>query len=156
MSGLPLALLARLALGVSFLVMGWLKVQDPVAFLKLLREYDMLPLQPPWAINALAVSLPWLELWLGALVLLGVGTRGAALGLGALLSVFTAAIVVRSLGLVASEGTPFCEVAFDCGCGSGEVLICTKLAQNAGLLLATVVATLSQDRRWSLRARLLR
>lgn len=155
MSGLPVALLARLALGATFVVMGWGKVQDPVAFLKLLREYEMVPLQPPWLINGLAASLPWLEIWLGGLVLLGVGTRGAGLGLALLLAVFTGAIVARTVGIVAAEGTPWCEVAFDCGCGSGEVLICRKLLENGALFVAALVAGVSRDQHLSLRPRLL-
>ena len=37
-TGLPL-LLARLAVGATFLTLGWAKFSDPVAFLKALREY---------------------------------------------------------------------------------------------------------------------
>ena len=30
----------------------------------------------------------------------------------------------------AGSDLPFCAIKFDCGCGTGEILICRKLAEN--------------------------
>jgi len=60
-TGLPL-LLIRLFLGGLFIYMGVHKVEDPVAFLKLIRMYEMVPESPPYFLNGIAVVLPWLPL----------------------------------------------------------------------------------------------
>ena len=44
-SGIPF-LIARLALGAYFIYMGVSKVQEPFTFLKLIRQYEMLPETP--------------------------------------------------------------------------------------------------------------
>ena len=44
----------------------------------------------------------------------------------------------------------FCSVNFDCGCGTGVVFVCDKLAENCGLLLLSVVAIVSRSRRFCL------
>jgi uncharacterized membrane protein YphA (DoxX/SURF4 family) len=152
-SGWPL-LIARLVVGGLFLKMGFAKVDDPVAFLKLLREYELAPADWPWALNALAISIPWLELWLAALLLLGVAVRGVSLALLGLLAVFTVAVAVRALGIAEADAVPLCEVAFDCGCGSGVVRACAKVPENLGLMLLCVVGLVSRSRRLCLRPRL--
>jgi len=120
--------MARLALGALFLYMGLSKALHPVDFLKLLRQYDLT--QVPWLLNLIAATLPWFEIFCGVLLVAGVGVRGAALILGIMLVAFTAVVLHRALGLHAALAIPFCAVKFDCGCGSGEVLICRKLAEN--------------------------
>lgn len=143
-------LVARLVLGPTFLVMGQAKIADPVAFLKLVREYDLVPVSMPWLLNVLAVGLPWLEVVCGALLLLGVALRGAALTVLGMLLMFTVAIVLRALSIQAAEGVAFCSIAFDCGCGSGEVFVCSKIPQNLGLMFLAAVALLSRSCRFCL------
>jgi uncharacterized membrane protein YphA (DoxX/SURF4 family) len=154
-TGLPL-LLARLAVGVVFVAMGWSKLDEPVTFLKALREYEMFPPGAPWLMNATAAALPLAEVLCGALLLLGVAVRGTALFLGGMLLVFTFAIALRAAELADAGALPLCAVAFDCGCGKGVQNGCSKLAENAGLLLACGVALASRSRRWCLRPALLR
>lgn len=153
-TGLPL-LAARLVVGFLFVRMGWAKLEDPVAFLKLVRQYELAPESVPWLLNGMAIVIPWLEVWLGALLLLGVAVRGVSLALLALLVVFTGAIALRGLGLAESQGLPLCDVAFDCGCGGGVVRACTKVTENLGLALLLVVALLSRSRRFCVAATLL-
>ena len=149
-SGWPL-LAARLILGATFLWLGAAKVGEPVEFLKLIRQYEMVSDRSHELLNGLAAWMPWLEIWCGALLVLGVAVRGAALTLTALLAAFTAAIASRALGIQADEGQAFCAIAFDCGCGSGVVNICGKLAQNSGLLVLSLIALISRSTRWCLR-----
>ena len=151
-SGLPL-MLARLAVGAAFIVMGALKVDDPVAFLKLVRTYEMVPDEPAWLLNGIAATLPWLEIWCGALLVAGLWIRGAATVLLVLLVVFTVALTRRALAIGEAEQLAFCAIAFDCGCGTGEVNICRKLTENAGLLALSCVALVSRSRRWCLSSR---
>jgi uncharacterized membrane protein YphA (DoxX/SURF4 family) len=127
------ALAARWFLGAVFVYMGLEKALDPVSFLKLVRQYDMV--HTPFLLNSVAVALPWFEVFCGALLLAGIAVRGAALTLTCVLIPFTALVWHRALILQAARVIPFCAVKFDCGCGGGEVFICGKLLENAGLIL---------------------
>lgn len=118
----------RLVVGALFIYMGLNKALHPVDFLKLLRQYDLT--QVPWLLNSIAATLPWFEIFCGVLLVAGVGVRGAALILGIMLIAFTAVVFHRALGLHVALAIPFCAVKFDCGCGSGEVLICQKVVEN--------------------------
>ena len=52
-----------------------------------------------------------------------------------MLAPFTVVVLQRALAMQAALAISFCAVKFDCGCGTGEVLICGKLAENGLLLL---------------------
>ena len=107
-SGVPL-LLARVFVGGWFVYHGFLKVGDPVDFLKVLREYELLPLDPPHIINGLAVTLPWIEVVGGLALLLGVALRSAAVLMIVMLGAFTAAVLLRASGVQSDTGQSFCE-----------------------------------------------
>ena len=146
-----LTLLARLALGGTFVTLGALKIAEPVAFLKAVRQFGVVADTDPALLNSLAAWMPWIEVWCGLLLVLGIGVRGAALLLLAMLLVFTPAIVSRGLELQAQAGVAFCEIAFDCGCGTGVINVCSKLTQNAVLIGLALLALLSPARRLALR-----
>jgi len=148
-AGVPI-LLIRFALGVFFIWMGVTKIGDPVAFLKSIRMFEMLPETPPYYLNATAVVLPWLEVFCGTALILGLWIRGAAACIGVMLCVFTPAIFLRTMHIHDTEGTPFLQIAFDCGCGTGEVIIWRKLIENSGLLLLAVLALLARSRKYTL------
>jgi uncharacterized membrane protein YphA (DoxX/SURF4 family) len=149
------SLLARLLLGGVFVALAVLKLVDPVGFLKAVRQFGVVADTDPTLLNAVAAWLPWLELWCGLLLLLGVGVRGAALLVLVMLLVFTPAIASRGLELQRAGGAAFCDIAFDCGCGTGVVNVCSKLAQNTGLIALALVALLTRPRRFALRPALL-
>ncbi|HZL99208.1 MAG TPA: MauE/DoxX family redox-associated membrane protein [Planctomycetota bacterium] len=150
-----LTLMARLILGGTFLVLGALKIGDPVGFLKAVRQFGVVADTDPTLLNAVAAWLPWIEVSCGLLLLLGAGVRGAALIVLAMLLVFTPAIASRGIELRAAGGGPFCDIAFDCGCGTGVVNVCSKLAQNAALIGLALLALLSRSTRFCLRPQLL-
>lgn len=128
-----LRLLARLVLGGLYIYMGLIKALAPVAFLKILREYNIT--SDPFILNAIAITLPWFEIFCGVLLVLGIALRATALLSLLMLVPFTLLVLDRALALHAAGNIPFCGIRFDCGCGAGEVLICAKLAENAVLSL---------------------
>ncbi len=146
-TGLPL-LAARAVLGLDLMYLGIKKIGDPVTFLKLIRQYHMLPEDPAVYLNSVALILPWMETICGAALILGLAVRGAGLISAGMLGVFTPMIYWRGMELF-REGAAatFCGVNFDCGCGSGEVFVCSKLATNAGLFLLTLIVVFSRSRR---------
>ncbi len=104
-----ISLLARLITAGVFLFAAYDKVWDPANFAASMATYDLLPL---WAINAASVSLAWLEMLVGTLLLIGLLTRAAAL--------WACALLVFFIGLMTYAGIT--GAGFDCGCfpGGGE------------------------------------
>ena len=143
-------LLARLIVGGYFAYLAVQKIADPVDFLKDIREYNLLPESVPLLFNLTAVTLPWIEVLCGLLLVAGLCVRGSASVILALMIFFTTAIFIRALGVYGQGGTAFCAIEFDCGCGSGVINICNKLATNLSLTGLTVIALLSRSRRFSL------
>ena len=148
-----LAVCARLFLGGLFIYMGLNKASHPVEFLKLVREYDLT--QSAAILNFIAAALPWFEIFTGLLLVAGVGVRGAGLLAFGMLVPFTVAIAQRALAIHEASGTPFCGIRFDCGCGAGEVLICKKLVENAGLVVLSLLIVAIRAPRAALRYSLL-
>lgn len=149
------AVLARWWLGCVFIFMGLHKaLPHPEAFLKLVRQYDLVT--DPFLLNAIGAALPWFEVYCGVLLLAGVAVRGTALNLIAMLVPFTFIVVKRALAIVAASHIPFCAVKFDCGCGAGEVFICHKVIENTVLLLLSAWLLTGHGRRFCLRFSLLR
>ncbi len=146
--------LARWVLGGVFIYMGLHKVMDPVEFIKLIRLYHVV--STPVVLNFIAITLPWFEVFCGLLLLTGIAVRGTALLLVAMLIPFTLAILRRALEVAATGHLPFCAVKFDCGCGSGEVLICGKLIENTALVLVAIWILSRSDHRFGLRPSLLK
>ncbi len=143
------AVLARWILGAVFLYFGLQKALHPVDFLKLVREYEVVT--NPFLLNVIAASLPWFEVFCGLLLLAGVAVRGSALMLVLMLTPFTILVLRRALAIAGAQGLPFCAVKFDCGCGTGEILICRKLAENFFLISFSVWLLFGFGRRFSLR-----
>jgi uncharacterized membrane protein YphA (DoxX/SURF4 family) len=140
---------ARWLLGLLFIYTGLEKTIDPVAFLKLVRQYDLV--RTPFLLNAIAATLPWFEVCCGVFLFLGVAVRGTAVTLVAVLIPFTLVVWHRALILEAAKMIPFCAVKFDCGCGTGEVFICAKLLENFCLILLSCWVIVGYGRRCALR-----
>ena len=91
--------LLRLALGGVFIVASLDKISHPAAFALAIRNYQILPIAVS---NLFAITLPWIELAAGALLILGVKCRSNAAILSGLMFVFNIALVlalVRGLNI---------------------------------------------------------
>ncbi|GAY07118.1 MauE/DoxX family redox-associated membrane protein [Pseudonocardia sp. N23] len=121
--------LARLGLAAVWLVSGTIKAVDPDQTYIAVRAYDVLP---TGVVSVVATVLPFLELALGVLLLIGLGTRAAAALAAVVLVVFIAGVVqawARGLSI-------------DCGCfgGGGQVApdataYGTEVLRDVGFLL---------------------
>ena len=132
-----------------------MKLRDPYEFLKQTSLYNILPTNPPLWLNLTAIVVPYLELLCAVALILGFWRRGAALIVAGMLLFFTPMLFVRALGMYAHPAAGvtyswFCAVKFDCGCGTGEVFICRKLAENIGLLLGALIVLFSASSRFCL------
>lgn len=143
------ALAARWLVGGLFIYMGLNKAMQPVEFLKLVRQYEMV--ESPLVLNVIAATLPWFEVVCGLCLVAGVAIRGAAVVSLAMLVPFTLVVLRRALAIQGVEGIPFCAVRFDCGCGAGVVAICHKLVENGFLVLLSGFLVATRRHRWAIR-----
>lgn len=102
-----LTLIARLALGGILLVAGFLKVDAPDKSAMSVRAYEILPIS---VANAFGYALPWFEVGIGLLLILGIAVRiNALIGTGLMVLFIIAISQAWARGLT-----------IDCGCfGSG-------------------------------------
>ena len=110
LAGDIVGLLVRLGLAAVWLLSGLEKASDPRETIVAVRSYELLPES---MVGAVAATLPYLEISLGVLLVLGFATRLAAVLSAALLLVFIGGVIsaaVRGLSI-------------DCGCfgGGGQV-----------------------------------
>jgi len=101
-----LTLFSRLILGVVLLVAGGLKIGNLPKSAMAVRSYEMLPI--PLA-NFLGYTLPWIEIGLGLLLIVGVTVKiSGALGALTMLAFIIAIAQAWARGL-----------SIDCGCFGG-------------------------------------
>jgi uncharacterized membrane protein YphA (DoxX/SURF4 family) len=150
----PLAIVLRILVGAVFIALGWKKLGDPVAFLKAIKAYELVGAEHYVLLNSIAATLPVLEIVIGICLVLGIARRGAAFVAFVMLAVFSYAVYQRGVTLAAEQGTELCAIAFDCGCGTGVEKVCSKLAQNAALLVAAAYVAYFPTMRIALRDRL--
>ena len=105
-----IGLLARLVLGGTLLFAGGLKVGNPLGSARAVQGYDVMPFE---VARFIGYALPWLEIVVGLLLVLGLFTRISAV-VGALLML---AFVV-GIAQAWARG-----LTIDCGCfgGGGQV-----------------------------------
>jgi uncharacterized membrane protein YphA (DoxX/SURF4 family) len=121
--------LARIGLAAVWIISGTIKAADADQTYVAVRAYDVLP---PAGVEVVAALLPWVELALGVLLLVGVGVRLVAGLSAALLLVFVAGVSQAwARGLL-----------IDCGCfggggavAPGETTYVQELLRDAGFLL---------------------
>ncbi|UJX40143.1 DoxX family membrane protein [Desulfovibrio sp. JY] len=79
----------RVALGLVFLAAAWDKIVDPMAFAKIIRNYQIVPGQ---LVAGVALVLPWIEVVVGMCLITGFLSRGAGLSASLMMAVFLAAM----------------------------------------------------------------
>jgi uncharacterized membrane protein YphA (DoxX/SURF4 family) len=91
--------LLRCVLGGVFIYASFYKILSPGAFAHQIYNYHMLP---PWAINPLAMTLPWLQLFCGLCLIVNRWTRGASLWIVVMVGIFQIALasaLIRGLNI---------------------------------------------------------
>jgi putative oxidoreductase len=137
-NGRALLLAGRVALGGIFVYAAYAKLHFGGAwhlrdyhffFAMAINSYNMLPLP---VVQWMARILPWLELALGALLILGIGLRWASSAITLLLLVFMGALTrAAMLGL-----------EINCGCfGYSSQKPTTELFHDSGLLILALAVT---------------
>lgn len=139
-----LGLAARLAIGAVFLWAGGSKIGDLPGSVRAVNAYQILPYGVSTVVGSM---LPFVEVAVGVLVLVGLATRLAAAVSGVLFAVFVAGIAsawARGLSI-------------DCGCfgGGGELAAGqnpqygSEIARDVALLALAAVLVWRPVTRWS-------
>lgn len=120
-----LTLLARLILGGVLIVAGALKVGNLQKSAMSVRAYEMLPI---WLANFFGYALPWVEIGIGALLVLGVAVRMMG-ALGALIM----------LGFIIAIAQAWARgLSIDCGCFGGGGAIDPEDTKYASSILRDI------------------
>lgn len=117
-------------LAVIFIISATGKIRNPANFTSTVSTYHLLP--KVW-IRPFAIILPWLELVLGLMLLLGWATRMAAITSIVLLLVFLAA-----MGINLARG----RKDLDCGCSGkrhAQKISWKPIARNVLLILLSLL-----------------
>ena len=101
-----LSLIFRLTLGTVLLLAGYLKAINPQKSAMAVRAYEMLPVS---VANIFGHILPWFEIAIGALLILG-----AAVKISAVLGGFTMLMFIVAISQAWARG-----LSIDCGCFGG-------------------------------------
>jgi putative oxidoreductase len=133
-----LLIAGRILLGLIFIYAAYTKLHFAGAwhlrdyyflFAMGIDSYKMLPLT---VVQWMAKVLPWLELALGSMLVIGAGVRWAGLAVSALLVVFMIALAHAALG----------GLEINCGCfGNNSVKPSTELVRDVGLLVVALAVT---------------
>ena len=101
-----LTLLSRLVLGGVLLAAGALKVGNPQKSAMAVRAYEVLPIN---IANFLGYVLPWMEVGVGTLLIIGVGVK-----ISAAIGGFTMFVFIIAISQAWARG-----LNIDCGCFGG-------------------------------------
>ena len=125
-----LALVLRIALGAIFVYSAWSKLKDSWAlFAMAVDSYQVLPL---WGVQLVARTLPWVELLIGVLLIVGRWMRVASVACSLLLLLFFVLIIRAHL-----KG-----LEINCGCfGPGEVISWRTLLRDGAMVAGSLVLT---------------
>jgi len=129
---------SRIFLGIMFIYAGYTKVDNPLQFAAAIEAYRLLP---PAAVILVADWLPWFEILLGAVLILGLWLRHTAAFSAALLGFFIAVMLVTHLR----------GIEADCACfGIGEKISPLTLARDTLFVLPALFLALQSriQARW--------
>ena len=131
-------------LGAIFLYASYDKILHPADFARIVYHYQLIgPSQHigPWVANLLAVTLPWIEVVVGLMLLTGFWRREAALVTSGLLAVFIAAVASALLRGIDIE---------NCGCfsvtGEGRAAGLKLILGDAAMLAGALALAFEQPR----------
>ena len=134
-------LICRIIVGLMFIVVGVGKIANPEEFAKEIANYQILPYL---FVNITAIIVPWIELFAGILLLLGVQTKSSSIVIAVMTVVFTIAVIIAI-----AKG-----LNIECGCYSNiasQQVGLPKVLENIGLLILTFIIILSDNKKFSLK-----
>ena len=119
--------LIRVTIGFLFIYAGAEKISDTEAFAISIYNYRLLPVS---TLNFFAITLPWLEIITGILLLFGIAVKENSTIIFSMLLIFTFAIIISR----------FRGLSIDCGCfGKGTQIGLMKLGENLLMIVGLLI-----------------
>ncbi len=134
-----LKIIARIMVGLVFLIFGLEKIPVPNVFAGEIMNYGFFPL---FSVNLIAIFLPWVEVLVGIFVLLGIRLQSAATFSGILMILF-----IISVGIAMAKG-----LDISCGCSSSHNIKVgwQKIFENLGYLILCIYIFIFPNSKFSL------
>ena len=134
-----IVLCMRVVLGIVFLIESYQKILDPQQFAREISNYHFIPLGLE---NVVAIILPWIEVFIGLGLILGIMIDGSSLISGVLLIMFNLLVIqamIRGFNI-------------ECGCGlkEGQMVGWQKLMENMTLLITSYIIFNQKNRSFQL------
>jgi len=135
----PVVIISRLILGAVFIYASIDKIQNPADFAKAINNYHVLPFGLE---NLMALVLPWLELFVGICLIIGVMVDGATI-----LVVLMNIMFIFAISQALARG-----ISIDCGCFSvssesgGSTIGIQTIIRDIGYLILSYVVYHRKDR----------
>tara|TARA_Y100001968_G_C19329344_1_gene703458 strand:+ start:78 stop:494 length:417 start_codon:yes stop_codon:yes gene_type:complete len=125
----------RLLVGLVFIIASYDKIIDPAQFARDISNYHIIPFGLE---NLIAIILPWIELFLGLGIVIGIFIDGSSFLSGTLLVLFILLIFQAMLR----------GFNIECGCGlkEGEMVGWSKIIENIILLGASYIIFFAKNR----------
>jgi uncharacterized membrane protein YphA (DoxX/SURF4 family) len=119
--------LVRITISFVFIYAGAEKISDTETFAISISNYRLLPIS---TLNFFAITLPWLEIITGILLLFGIAVKENSTILCSMLFIFTLAIIISLLR----------GLSIDCGCfGKGTQIGLMKLGENLLMIVGLLI-----------------
>lgn len=137
-----IVLLARIIIGLMFVIVGVGKIAHPAEFADEIANYQILP---NYLINLTAITVPWIELIAGILVIFGIKQKPSAAIILLMLIVFTSGVAVAM-----AKG-----LNIDCGCYSqiaSQQVGIPKILENTGLMILSIIIMLTNNKKFTLQS----
>ncbi|MCE1165037.1 MAG: DoxX family membrane protein [Bacteroidetes bacterium] len=128
----------RIILGILFIYASFAKLFHPGDFAKAILRYEMLPVS---LVNLQAIIMPWIEFFVGILLIFGIFRKSTSL-------LATASIVIFLIALISAYAR---GLDISCGCFSleessskGDILF--RIIQDFFMLAGTVILYLFSEK----------
>jgi putative oxidoreductase len=119
--------IVRITISFVFIYAGAEKISDTESFAISISNYRLLPVL---TLNFFAITLPWLEIITGILLLFGIAVKENSTIIFSMLSIFTVAIIISL----------FRGLSIDCGCfGKGTQIGLMKLGENILMIVGSLI-----------------
>ena len=120
----------RIYLAIFFILSGLDKINDLSGFAQSIENYKIFPI---YLINIFAITIPWIEVVTGGLLLLGLFIKENSFIISSLLIVFTLAVLSAILR----------DLDIECGCrgtSDGQKVSYLKIIENISLLIVAYLS----------------
>uniref|UniRef100_A0A832D041 DoxX family membrane protein n=1 Tax=Ignavibacterium album TaxID=591197 RepID=A0A832D041_9BACT len=130
--------IARIVIAFVFIYAGAEKISDPKSFSQAIYNYRLFPSE---IINLFAITIPWLELIAGVLLLFGICVKENSAIIGTLLFIFIVLIVISLIR----------GLDINCGCfGKGSPIGWKKIGENLLMLILCLALVAFDSSKFSL------